>query len=259
MSPAPARQSYLYGRKRPITAEAGMASLIYAAIASLDGYVEDEQGKFDWAAPDEEVHAFVNDLERPVGTYLYGRRMYETMVYWETVPRRSGRGGPGLRGDLACGREGRLLPDAADAVQRENPNRARVRRRGDQAAEGARTATSRSAGRSSPARRSPRAWSTSAISSSCRSSSAAASAPCRPASVPSSSCWTSAASAAASSTSATSSAADRRGPGRETVPGAEWSPVTVTRCPSNQTAPHQPHFWLSGPPGPCYPWQVRER
>jgi dihydrofolate reductase len=62
-----------------------MASLIYSAMASLDGYVEDEQGKFDWAAPDEEVHAFVNDLERPVGTHLYGRRMYETMVYWETV------------------------------------------------------------------------------------------------------------------------------------------------------------------------------
>jgi dihydrofolate reductase len=61
-----------------------MVGLIYMAIASLDGYVEDEQGKFDWAAPDEEVHAFVNDLERPVGTYLYGRRMYETMVYWET-------------------------------------------------------------------------------------------------------------------------------------------------------------------------------
>ena len=61
-----------------------MASLIYMAIGSLDGYVEDEQGKFDWAAPDEEVHTFVNDLERPVGTYLYGRRMYETMAYWET-------------------------------------------------------------------------------------------------------------------------------------------------------------------------------
>ena len=62
-----------------------MANLIYSALASMDGYVEDEQGKFGWAAPDEEVHAFVNDLERPVGTYLYGRRMYETMVYWETV------------------------------------------------------------------------------------------------------------------------------------------------------------------------------
>ena len=62
-----------------------MAKLIYSAIASLDGYVEDKQGDFDWAAPDEEVHAFVNDLERPNGTYLYGRRMYETMVFWETV------------------------------------------------------------------------------------------------------------------------------------------------------------------------------
>jgi dihydrofolate reductase len=61
-----------------------MASLTYVAIASLDGYVEDEHGKFEWVAPDEEVHAFVNNLERPVGTYLYGRRMYETMVYWET-------------------------------------------------------------------------------------------------------------------------------------------------------------------------------
>ena len=62
-----------------------MAKLIYSAIASLDGYVADEAGNFDWAAPDEEVHRFVNDLERPVGTYLYGRRMYEVMRYWETV------------------------------------------------------------------------------------------------------------------------------------------------------------------------------
>ena len=61
-----------------------MASLIYMAIASLDGYVEDEQGKFDRLAPDEEVHAFCNDLARPWGTQLYGRRMYETMVWWET-------------------------------------------------------------------------------------------------------------------------------------------------------------------------------
>jgi dihydrofolate reductase len=62
-----------------------MTKLIYATIASLDGYIEDEEGKFDWAAPDEEVHAFVNELERPIGTYLYGRRMYETMVAWETM------------------------------------------------------------------------------------------------------------------------------------------------------------------------------
>ena len=63
-----------------------MAQLIYFTIASLDGYIEDEDGKFDWAEPTEEVHAFVNDLMRPVGTYLYGRRMYETMTVWETDP-----------------------------------------------------------------------------------------------------------------------------------------------------------------------------
>jgi dihydrofolate reductase len=62
-----------------------MARLIYAAIGSLDGYVADEQGNFESLAPDEEVHAFVNDLERTVGTHLYGRRMYEVMVAWETM------------------------------------------------------------------------------------------------------------------------------------------------------------------------------
>lgn len=62
-----------------------MARLIYAAIMSLDGYIEDEHGGFGWAVPDEEVHRFINDLERPVGTYLYGRRMYETMASWETM------------------------------------------------------------------------------------------------------------------------------------------------------------------------------
>jgi dihydrofolate reductase len=64
-----------------------VAKLVYAAIASLDGFVEDESGSFEWAAPDAEVHAYVNDLERPIGTYLYGRRMYETMAYWETAGR----------------------------------------------------------------------------------------------------------------------------------------------------------------------------
>jgi dihydrofolate reductase len=62
-----------------------MARLIFSAITSLDGYIEDRDGGFDWAAPDEEVHRFVNELERPVGTYLFGRRMYDTMVYWETA------------------------------------------------------------------------------------------------------------------------------------------------------------------------------
>ncbi|WP_019930447.1 dihydrofolate reductase family protein [Nocardia sp. BMG111209] len=63
-----------------------MAGLIYSAIASLDGYIEDAQGEFDWAAPDDEVLAAVNEIERPIGTYLYGRRMYETMRYWATAP-----------------------------------------------------------------------------------------------------------------------------------------------------------------------------
>jgi dihydrofolate reductase len=62
-----------------------VANLIYSTITSLDGYVADKDGDFDWAAPDEEVHAFVNDLVRKVGAYLYGRRMYEVMRYWETA------------------------------------------------------------------------------------------------------------------------------------------------------------------------------
>jgi dihydrofolate reductase len=62
-----------------------MGRVVYSAIASLDGYVNDERGNFDWAAPDAEVHAFVNDLERPIGTHLYGRRMYETLAVWETL------------------------------------------------------------------------------------------------------------------------------------------------------------------------------
>ncbi len=63
-----------------------MARLIYSAIASLDGYVADADGNFELLAPDAEVHAFVNDLERPVGTYLYGRRMYDVMAVWDTMP-----------------------------------------------------------------------------------------------------------------------------------------------------------------------------
>ena len=63
-----------------------MAKLIYSALTSLDGYIADEEGNFDWAVPDEEVHAFINDLVRPVGTHLYGRRMYEMMIGWENDP-----------------------------------------------------------------------------------------------------------------------------------------------------------------------------
>jgi dihydrofolate reductase len=63
-----------------------MAHLIYSAISSLDGYIEDMDGNFDWAAPDEQVHGFINNLERSAGTHIYGRRMYETLMVWETDP-----------------------------------------------------------------------------------------------------------------------------------------------------------------------------
>jgi dihydrofolate reductase len=80
-----------------------MVKLIYSAIASLDGYIEDADGRFDWAMPDEEVHQFANDLERGAGTHLYGRRMYETMMVRETDP------------DLAA--ESPLLRDFAEIWQ----------------------------------------------------------------------------------------------------------------------------------------------
>ncbi len=73
-----------------------MAKLVYSAIASLDGYVSDRLGQFEWAAPSDEVLAFVNELERPLGTYLYGRRMYETMRVWETLPTGADQS-PGMR------------------------------------------------------------------------------------------------------------------------------------------------------------------
>ena len=106
-----------------------MAKLIYTAITSLDGYIEDEHGSFDWSAPDEDVHAFVNDLERRIGTYLYGRRLYETMVYWETAPTDSPAGRAELRASLALGRQGRVLHDAAGDGQRPDPDRADLRPR----------------------------------------------------------------------------------------------------------------------------------
>jgi hypothetical protein len=94
-----------------------MARLIYSAITSLDGYAADEDGNFHWAEPDEEVHTFVNDLERPVGTYLYGRRLYEVMVAWETLTLgRQAALHPRLRADLAGGRQDRVLQDAGHGI-----------------------------------------------------------------------------------------------------------------------------------------------
>jgi dihydrofolate reductase len=85
-----------------------MAQLIYATIMSLDGYIEDADGRFDWAEPDDDVHQFFNDFVRPAGTYLYGRRMYETMAVWETDP--------GLAAGPPVGREFAEIWQAADKV-----------------------------------------------------------------------------------------------------------------------------------------------
>lgn len=76
-----------------------MGALIYSMTVSLDGYTADEDGRFDWTVPDDEVHAFVNDRQRQIGTYLFGRRMYETMLYWETAPDAPGR--PAVERDFA--------------------------------------------------------------------------------------------------------------------------------------------------------------
>jgi dihydrofolate reductase len=106
-----------------------MAKLIYSAITSLDGFVADRDGNFDWAAPDEEVHTFVNDLERPIGTYLYGRRMYEVMAAWETAHILTDQ--PAVIQDFAniwrAGRQGRVLQDAGDRVEYQDADRASLR------------------------------------------------------------------------------------------------------------------------------------
>jgi dihydrofolate reductase len=99
-----------------------MARLIYSMLTSLDGYTEDGHGRFGWGAPeDEEVHSYINALASSLGTYLYGRRMYETMVYWETAHRsRPTAVRTRLGAAVAGGREDRLLTDPSRAAQRTN-------------------------------------------------------------------------------------------------------------------------------------------
>ena len=181
-----------------------MAILIYSAIASLDGYVEDERGEFGWAAPDEEVLAFVNDLERPIGTYLYGRRMYETMVFWETASTSAGQ--PALTAEYT------ELWRAAEKVvysrtlRAPSSERTRIERDFEPASGSSRKTplgTSRSAVPSSRLTRSLQTWSMRSSCSCARSSSAAESAPCRAAFTPGSNSSPSAASGAASFISAT--------------------------------------------------------
>jgi dihydrofolate reductase len=113
-----------------------MAKLIYSAITSLDGYIADEDGNFDWAAPNEEVHTFVNDLERPIGTYLYGRRMYEVMVGWETADALADRP-PAWFNQAAMEFAtiwqaadkivySSVLQDSGESIQRQNANQAEL-------------------------------------------------------------------------------------------------------------------------------------
>jgi hypothetical protein len=188
-----------------------MPKLLYQAIASLDGYVEDKEGNFDWAAPDREVHAFVNDLERPIGTYLYGRRMYETMVFWETVS--TGTDQPAVSRDFAeiwraaekivYSRDLETVSSARTRIERDlEPDSVRRLRRPPEL-------TSRSGVPSSLARRSPWASSTSAIYSSGRSWSVLASGRCPMNSARSSNSSTSAGSQTASFIFDTACASDR--------------------------------------------------
>ena len=106
-----------------------MARLIYSAIMSLDGYVADADGRFEWAAPDEEVHAFVNELERPVGTFLYGRRMYETMRYWETAHTLPGQRPVSLDFARIWQAAGKIVYSTTlrDTGHRQDPHRADLR------------------------------------------------------------------------------------------------------------------------------------
>ena len=155
-----------------------MARLIYSAIASADGYVEDAAGSFEWAAPDEEVLCFVNDLERPVGTYLYGRRMYRTMVYWETADTlaRPAACRRGLHRHLAGGGQDRVLQDTRVGIERQDADRAELRSRPGPAAEvGARRRYDRRRCGSRRAGHRGRAGRRTAVCSSYRSSSAGAS------------------------------------------------------------------------------------
>ena len=192
-----------------------MAKLIYSSIASVDGYVADEHGNFDWAAPDDEVHAFVNELERPVGTYLYGRRMYDVMVAWETMPTEDQ---PAVIRDYA------EIWRAADkivysttldnAVKRQDADRALVRPRGRATAEDrARRVTSPSVVRVSRRTRSRRDSSTNATCSSRPSSSAGARASSPKASGSTWSSWRNAVSATERCTCSTERRARRARPG----------------------------------------------
>ena len=119
-----------------------MAKLLYVMNASLDGYIADEDGKFDWGEPGEEYYSFINDLLRPVGTYLYGRRLYELMAVWETDPAAAAQS-PATREFAAIWQAADKVvyfQDAGGALQRQDADRAGLRPRSGPATEGGRRA-----------------------------------------------------------------------------------------------------------------------
>ena len=217
-----------------------MAKLIYSAIASLDGYVADENGSFDWSAPDPEVHAFVNELERPIGTYLYGRRLYEVMLAWETLPTASASEVERDYAEIWRAAEKVVYSTTLTTV---SSARTRIEPSFDPAAiralkTSARRVTSPSAVRRWPPRRSGRAWSTRSISSCARWSWAAARRRFRPACGSGSNSSRSVVSPTASCICITAS------PGEHVVGGpGVWSPAWLIRRSS------------SVPVRPAWPWR----
>jgi len=179
-----------------------VAKLVYSVIASLDGYVADEHDNFEWAAPDDEVHAFVNDLERPIGTYLYGRRIYDVMAVWETMPVAADE--PGVTHDFAEIWRGADKVVYSTTLEAASTPKTRIERDFDPEAVRHMKATAQrdiSVGGPHLASRAMEAgWSTSCICSSCPSSWAAAIDLCPTTSTYSSSCSTFVAFAAVSFT-----------------------------------------------------------
>jgi dihydrofolate reductase len=229
-----------------------MAKLTYTAITSLDGYIEDEKGRFDWAVPDAEVHAFANDLERPIGTHLYGRRMYETMAVWQTVS--EGPDVPPVEADYAevwrtaakvvYSRSLEAVSTPRTRLEREFEPEA-IRRLKDAA-----PTTSRSAGLSWPPTRSAPDWSTRSTCSCARSSWAAASRDCPATSGSTSSSSTNVTSATAWSSCATArDERPARAPHQRLVRHAGRGRLRLTCAASARLAEgrHAGRGWRAGP------------
>ncbi len=189
-----------------------MAKLVYTTIASLDGYITDEAGAIDWAEPDPEVFGFINDLERGIGTYLTGRRLYETMLYWETFDAAEEQS-PHVQSAAIWRKAAKIVYSRTLGTVSSARNADRAGVRPDRGAGMKATAAHdlTVGGPTSPVRRWLPAWSTRSISFSCPSWSGAGRPHCPATSTPTSNCWAWTDSPVASSTFTTASAdADRR-------------------------------------------------